>query len=322
MKPSIIFTSCLALTQVTAHTIFTTLFVNNTSQGDGTCVRMAMTPGNATFPINELNSNDMACGKLMPEVDEARTILIRTGRDGMGGVARVCAVDQGGKLSFLFRMYANGAANGSIDISHKGPCAVYMKAVSFPTLDYAVGPGWFKVWHGGYDESGSFWCTEKIINNQGFLSINLPHTLPGGYYLVRPEILSLHESDKTPPNPQFYVGCAQIFIRSAVMGSINETVSIPGYTNISDPAVLFNIYTPVWPYTPPGPTPLKPSQYGGIKNNVEMPTQNQGLLPKGVVMTNANWWGYELEAYTDENGCFNVSTTSLSHSTRTHILLC
>lgn len=52
-----------AIQAVSAHTLFTTLFVNDVDQGDGTCVRMPMTPNNATFPVNDLSSTDMACGK-------------------------------------------------------------------------------------------------------------------------------------------------------------------------------------------------------------------------------------------------------------------
>ena len=54
---------------VAAHTVFTTLFVDDVSQGDGTCVRMPSNPSTATFPINDLASDDMACGKnLMDQV--------------------------------------------------------------------------------------------------------------------------------------------------------------------------------------------------------------------------------------------------------------
>lgn len=49
---------------VFSHTVFTTLFVDDVDQGDGTCVRMNMTPQNSTYPIIDLSSNDMACGML------------------------------------------------------------------------------------------------------------------------------------------------------------------------------------------------------------------------------------------------------------------
>ena len=68
------------------------------------------------------------------------------GYDGTKGVARVCPVDQDSKLSFLWREWADGSQPGAIDNSHKGPCSVYMKAVTDAIGDEGVGNGWFKVW--------------------------------------------------------------------------------------------------------------------------------------------------------------------------------
>jgi hypothetical protein len=63
MKLSTVSAGLAAISTVVGHTVFTTLFVDDVDQGDGTCVRMPMTPSNATFPVNDLSSNDMACGK-------------------------------------------------------------------------------------------------------------------------------------------------------------------------------------------------------------------------------------------------------------------
>jgi len=52
--------TCLQL--AAAHTLFTTLFVDDVDQGDGTCVRMPMTASDPTLPIGDLSSDDMACG--------------------------------------------------------------------------------------------------------------------------------------------------------------------------------------------------------------------------------------------------------------------
>jgi hypothetical protein len=38
-------------------------------------------------------------------------------------------------------------------------------------------------------------------------------------------------------------------------------------------------------------------------------TQTLGLLPQNVVLTNANWWGIELDSYSTEDGCWNVSSS-------------
>lgn len=62
MKLFILALALSILQIVAAHTVFTTLFVNDVDQGDGTCVRMNMAPDNCTSPVNDLASNDMACG--------------------------------------------------------------------------------------------------------------------------------------------------------------------------------------------------------------------------------------------------------------------
>lgn len=47
-----------------AHTVFTTFFVNDVNQGDGTCVRMDTDGNRCTGPVRGVeDSPDMACGK-------------------------------------------------------------------------------------------------------------------------------------------------------------------------------------------------------------------------------------------------------------------
>jgi len=48
--------------QAMAHTLFTTLFVNDINQGDGTCIRMPRNPEKSTGPVIDLGSQEMACG--------------------------------------------------------------------------------------------------------------------------------------------------------------------------------------------------------------------------------------------------------------------
>lgn len=57
----------------TAHTLFTTLFVNDVDQGDGVCIRMPANPSTATDPVEDLASNDMACGKSMNSIPAGLT---------------------------------------------------------------------------------------------------------------------------------------------------------------------------------------------------------------------------------------------------------
>lgn len=59
MKLNILFYAGMA----SAHTLFTTLFVNGENQGDGTCVRQPLDPYTAVNPIYPLDGDSMACGR-------------------------------------------------------------------------------------------------------------------------------------------------------------------------------------------------------------------------------------------------------------------
>lgn len=275
-----------------AHTAFTNFFVNGLDQGDGTAVRMSNNNQQATYPISSITSADMACGV-----------------NGETGVSRVAGVDAGDVLAFEWRDWPDGSQPGSIDPSHKGPCAVYMKKVdNSAASNNAAGNGWFKIMEDGYDSTAGKWCTEKLISNDGHLAATIPSDLAAGYYLVRPELLALQQADKTPPDPQFYVGCAQIFLSSSGSGVPPNTVSIPGYISLSTPAMTFNIYDQ--PMKLPFPSFGPPVYNAGTAKRglkVRVMTQTIGLKPDGCIMQNANWCGFLPPSYTDETGCYAAS---------------
>ncbi|MCJ1457156.1 hypothetical protein MMC28_007523 [Mycoblastus sanguinarius] len=275
-----------------AHTAFTNFFVDGVDQGDGTAVRMSNDIPNATFPISSATSPDMACGV-----------------NGETGVSRIAGAKAGSTLTFEWRDWPDGSQPGSIDISHKGPCAVYMKNVEDSSAsNNAAGDGWFKIMEDGYDSSAGKWCTEKLIPDDGHLAASIPSDLAAGYYLVRPELLALHQADKTPPDPQFYVGCAQIFLSSSGSATPQDTVSIPGYVNMSTPAMTFNIWqVPMkLPFPDFGP-PLYTASTSKRDLEVRTVTQTIGLKPEGCVMENVNWCGFLPPTYSDQNGCWAAS---------------
>ena len=281
---------------VNAHTTFTNFFVDNVPQGDGTCVRMSNNPQQATFPIKGVSktNTDLACGV-----------------NGGNGVARVCPANAGSKLTFEWRTWPDAEQPGSIDPNHKGPCTVYMKKVDDATTDKAAGDGWFKIFEEDYDNAAGKWCTEKLIPNNGHLSVIIPKGLAPGPYLVRPELLALHQADKSPPDPQFYVGCAQVFLEStgSAVPSGEDTTSIPGYVDMSTPAMTFNIWTNSGKV--PFPT-FGPKVYTGTSKRMiggRSPFQQKvGMKPADCVMQNANWCGLALPSYSDATGCWAASS--------------
>ncbi|CEJ88073.1 hypothetical protein VHEMI04602 [[Torrubiella] hemipterigena] len=171
----------------------------------------------------------------------------------------------------------------------------------------AAGDGWFKIWEDGYDEEKKTWCVDRLIANKGLLSVDLPTGLPAGYYLVRPEVLALHNADKG--DPQFYAGCAQVHIEDGPSGPLHipaeYEVSIPGYVDAKSPGVNFNIYKkPMDKYQVPGPKVYIPSVGKAGKAALTKEKQQIGNIPDDCLLKNANWCGKAIGAYSGETGCW------------------
>ncbi|RAR10357.1 glycoside hydrolase family 61 protein [Stemphylium lycopersici] len=271
-----------------AHTVFTDFFVDGVPQGDGVAMRMNPDAKHASSPIGSLGSTDMACNV-----------------GGTKGVSRVQPVKDGALLTFEIRSWPNDPSKERLDRGHKGPCAVYLKKVDNAATDKAAGDGWFKIFDHGYDDSTDRWCTDEIIDNDGLFSVNLPKGLEGGDYLARPEILALHAANDN--DPQFYTGCAQIFLESTGNLVPESTVSIPGYVDYGQPSTDFNIYNnPGSEYVVPGPKIAALTPGGASKASTA--SQTDGLKPEGCIMENANWCGKEVSSYSTEKGCWASAT--------------
>lgn len=151
------------------------------------------------------------------------------------------------------------------------------------------------------------WCTEKLIDNNGLLSVAIPSDLISGPYLVRTELLALQSAEIS--DPQFYISCAQIFYTSTGTSVPLKTVSIPGYVRAGASSVTFDIYQPVWPYTVPGPEPYVSTSTSNRLIRDSSSIQTLGLRPNNCILENCNWCGVEVTDYTTETGCWAVSPT-------------
>jgi hypothetical protein len=183
-----------------------------------------------------------------------------------------------------------------------------LKKVDSATQDTAAGDGWFKIWDQGYDESAKQWCTTKLMNNGGYLTVNMPQGLQGGYYLLRGSVTAIHIAAPPANNPQYYVGCAQIFLNSTGNLAPVSTVTIPGIAKIGDVADSYNPFqTPLaLPYPVPG-GPVSALQAASGANAATQTQQTEGLKPGNcIVESGSNFCGVEVADYTNSTGCWPV----------------
>lgn len=282
MKLTVLFAALLPSVQVVAgHYMTSNFWVNGVDQGMGRCMR---TPMN-TNAVMDFRSNDMACNV-----------------NGDKGVARVCEIDAGDTLEFVWRAWPDGREPGSVTQNHEGPCAAYLKKAPGTGVAHmrASGGGWFKIFHDGYKNGA--WCSKRIRDNGGRMKFTIPTDLAAGEYLLRVEHMALHQAYREG-GIQPYIGCAQVLISSNGQKTVpSPTVSIPGYFKVTDPGVLISIYETPSPvnYVPPGPKAFLPApQPGRIQNH---------LKEKGTwdcIITNANYCVRGLKPFTTEEGCWD-----------------
>ncbi|KAK1752599.1 glycoside hydrolase [Echria macrotheca] len=124
------------------------------------------------------------------------------------------------------------------------------------------GVGWFKIDEAGFHGDGvkvfldtekpSGWDIAKLVGGGSWKS-TIPKNLAPGNYLMRHELIALHQAN----NPQFYPECAQIVVTGSGTGEPDSSykAAIPGYCKQSDPNIKVPINDHSLPqtYKVPGP---------------------------------------------------------------------
>ncbi|KZV70368.1 lytic polysaccharide monooxygenase [Peniophora sp. CONT] len=142
--------------------------------------------------------------------------------------------------------------------SHKGPVLTYLARAPDGTDITAWTPGddavWFKIDEAGYTSSDGKWAaTDVLINQNSTWPITIPANLKAGQYIMRHEIIALHQAGSYP-GAEFYPGCYQLEVTGSGTALPTEgLVSFPGAYTSSDAGIVFNIYTDFDSYPIPGP---------------------------------------------------------------------
>lgn len=138
----------------------------------------------------------------------------------------------------------------------QGPVMVWLYPCpsGFAACD-GKGASWFKIDQAGLTSGTNLnsenWGTAVVLKTLKWSS-RIPASLKAGDYLIRHELLALHQAN----TPQFYPECAQISVTGSgsALPSGSYLTKIPAYAAQSDPGVTVDIYQGgQTSYTPPGP---------------------------------------------------------------------
>ncbi|KAK2008413.1 family 61 glycosyl hydrolase [Colletotrichum eremochloae] len=227
-----------------AHAIFQRLAVNGVDQGRLKGIRAP----ESIDPIEDVNDVDFACNK---------NIIYEDGS--------VVAVPAGAEVGAWWAHGIDGPLYPSdvdhpIAAKHKGPIMVYLAKVNdavSANQNSKSALDWFKISARGLNYG--IWAVDELIADGGWYNFTMPSCVPPGQYLMRVEILALHNA-YAPGGAQFYMECAQIQVEGGGTKKPSSLVKFPGAYNATDPSILLDIYDDYGrptnggkPYKIPGP---------------------------------------------------------------------
>ncbi|KAF2019250.1 carbohydrate-binding module family 1 protein [Aaosphaeria arxii CBS 175.79] len=104
-----------------------------------------------------------------------------------------------------------------------------------------AGTVWFKIAHAGLisgTQQAGIWIGDQIVDTLSW-DVKIPATLAPGEYLIRHDLLALHQKD----NPQFYPECAQLIVTGSgtSVPPSSLLLAFPGAYKATDPGIAFNI---------------------------------------------------------------------------------
>jgi cellulase len=240
-----------------SHTTFQSFVIDGKDQGQHFAVQ---TPSNGNNPIKDVTSTSLICN---------------------GGKATSDFVEIAAGSEITMQWHHNDGASTSGDsdepiaASHKGPVMVYVA----PAESKGEGDVWVKVYEDGF--TNGKWGVDNFIANKGAVTITLPD-LAAGEYLIRPEIIALHEANNKG-SAQFYNGCGQIKVTGGST-KLPSGVDMTKVYSADDAGVLVNIYSGLTSYSIPGPKVWDGASSG---TSPSTPTSSKAPVSSAPVATSA-----------------------------------
>ncbi|CAN8102042.1 unnamed protein product [Discula destructiva] len=218
---------------VSAHTRIWTAWVNGVDQGDGRTTYVRSPPNNS--PVKDMASPELVCNV--------------GGATPAAGFVSAAAGD-----TVSLEWYHDNRGDDIIDGTHKGPITTYI-AQYFE--DAGTTAKWTKIQESGYDATTKTWAIDRLKSNSGKADFTLPANMAAGKYIVRQEIIALHEADAcydgVSRGAQFYPACVQFEITGSGTAVPDQGFDFNAAYSCQVPGIKFNLYSPFTDYPIPGP---------------------------------------------------------------------
>lgn len=217
-----------------AHTRIYGAWVNGVDQGDGRGTYIRSPPTND--PVKDVTSPDLVCNVA-------------------GGTPVADFVSAAAGDTVTMEWYHDNRGDDIIASSHKGPIATYI-AEYFE--DAGASPIWTKIAEAGYDSSTQTWAVDDLIAAGGKVDFTLPSNIKAGKYMIRQEIIALHESDTCyatagSRGAQFYPSCVQFEVTGSGSATPDQAFDFNANYSCALPGIEFNLYGSFTSYEIPGP---------------------------------------------------------------------
>lgn len=229
--PAIIAAAFVA--QASAHTRIYSAWVNGEDQGDGRGTYIRSPPSND--PVKDMTSSDLVCNV--------------AGATPVSDFVSAAAGD-----TITMEWYHDSRGDDILATSHKGPIITWI-AEYFE--DAGASAIWTKIAEAGYDSSSDTWATDDMISAGGKAEFTLPSNIKAGKYMVRQEIIALHEADTCyatagSRGAQFYPSCVQFEVTGSGTATPDQAFDFNSNYSCDVPGIEFNLYGSFTSYEIPG----------------------------------------------------------------------
>lgn len=238
------------------HVLVTFLFFAELVRGHGFVYKVTIDSETYTgnFPASDDPFSSVVRG-----ISTADPVMNATNPDLNCGPAaslaqEVADAQPGSTLSFDWR-----EANLSWWPHNTGPMLTYMTSCGSTSCAQYNSPTakWFKIQQIGRKTDGSGQWAQADLMTGGLAVVTLPSNIASGNYLIRHEIIALHQANVLQ-GAQFYPSCTQLRVGGNQTGTPdeNDLVTLPGAYHDDDPGLYDpnnNFYDPSANYTFPGP---------------------------------------------------------------------